>query len=113
MESLRRINDAGGAPLKQGQRLLGPAFAHTSVGLAIADREGHFVEANGAFLETVGRSFEELSRETVNSITHPDDRIANSVGIESLYKGELPDFQIDKRYLRPNGTAVWVRNSLS
>lgn len=120
MESLRRINnasgalgDASGAPGRQGQRLLGPAFAHTSVGLAIADRAGHIIEANSAFLDILGRSFEELSRETVESITHPDDRLANSAGIAALYSGEAPDFQIEKRYLRPDGTVVWVRNSLS
>ena len=113
MESLRRISDASGTPLQHGQRLLGPAFAHTSVGMAIADREGRFVEANLAFLNTVGRNFEELSQETTDSITHPDERAANNAGIEALYEGQLPDFQIEKRYLRPDGTAVWVRNSLS
>jgi PAS domain S-box-containing protein len=113
MESLRRINDASGARMKQGQRLLGPAFAHTSVGLAIADRAGHMIEANSAFLDIVGRSFEDLSRETVESITHAEDRAANRAGIEALYNGTIPDFQIEKRYVRPDGTAVWVRNSLS
>lgn len=113
MESLRRLSEGRGTPLKQGQRLLGPAFAHTFVGLAIADPDGHVIEANSAFLETVGRSFEELSRETIESITHPEDRAANAAGIASLYGGVLPDFQIEKRYLRPDGTAVWVRNSLS
>ncbi|HEY4009135.1 MAG TPA: PAS domain-containing protein [Acidobacteriaceae bacterium] len=113
MESLRRINDASGAPREERQRLLGPAFAHTSVGLAIADRDGRFVEANSAFLDIVGRSFEQLSRETVESVTHPDDREANRAGIAALYEGQSPDFQIDKRYLRPHGTAVWVKNSIS
>lgn len=113
METLRRISDASGVGLKQGQRLLGPAFAHTSVGLAIADRDGHIIEANSAFLDILGRSFDQLSRETIESLTHPDDRAANCAGIESLYNGSLPDFQIEKRYLRLDGSAVWVRNSLS
>lgn len=113
MESLRRINDASGAPLKQGQRLLGPAFTHTSVGLAIADRVGHFIEANSAFLDIVGRSFGELSRETIDSITHVEDRADNRACIDALYSGESPDCQLEKRYVRPDGTAVWVRNSLS
>lgn len=113
MESLRRINNASGARMEQGQRLLGPAFMHTSVGLAIADRPGKFIEANSAFLNIVGRSFEELSRETVDSITHPEDRAENRACIEALYAGEAPDCQLEKRYVRLDGTAVWVRNSLS
>lgn len=111
MESLRRINEASGSP--DGKRLLGPAFAHTAVGLGIADRNGKIIEANSAFLEIVGRSFEELSRETVDSITHPDDRAVNAAGIQRMHSGEAPDFLIEKRYVRPDGTEVWVRNSLS
>lgn len=112
METLRRINRAAGS-LGDERRLIGPAFAHTSVGLAIADREGHILEANSAFLDTVGRTFEQLSHETVHSITHPDDREANAEGIRRLYEGDAADFQIEKRYVHPNGTEVWVRNSLS
>lgn len=113
MESLRRINEASGADNGDERRLIGPAFAHTSVGLAIADRDGRILEANSAFLDTVGRTVEELSRETVHSITHPEDRAANAEGIRRLFAGEVPDFQIEKRYVRPDGTEVWVRNSLS
>jgi PAS domain S-box-containing protein len=113
MENLRRINQATGELPGRERRLIGPAFTHTSVGLAIADREGHILEANSAFLDTVGRSFEELSHETVDSITHPEDRAANAEGVRKLYAGEAPDFQIEKRYLKPDGSEVWVRNSLS
>lgn len=112
MKDLQRINKSTGW-LGDELRLIGPAFRHTSVGLAIADREGRFLEANGAFLDTVGRTFEQLSHETINSITHPDDRAANAEGIRRLYAGEIADFQMEKRYLRRDGTEVWVRNSLS
>jgi PAS domain S-box-containing protein len=81
--------------------------------MAIADREGHIIEANSAFLDIVGRTFEELSRETVDSITHPDDRAANTAAIEAMHAGKMPDFQIEKRYVRPDGSEIWVRNSLS
>ncbi|HVG27702.1 MAG TPA: PAS domain S-box protein [Acidobacteriaceae bacterium] len=113
MESLRRINAASGVSAGEKGRLLGPAFAHTSVGLAIADREGHFVEANSAFLDIVGRTFQELQGETVRSITHPDDWAETARETGLLYAGEAPDIQMEKRYVRPDGTTVWVRNSLS
>jgi PAS domain S-box-containing protein len=114
MESLRRINQASGVPPFETHRpLLGPAFAHTAVGLAIADLQGNIVEANSAFLDIVGRNFSELSCETVESITHPDDREANAAAYRTLQTGEIPDFQIEKRYCRPDGAVVWVRNSLS
>ncbi|HEY5328537.1 MAG TPA: PAS domain-containing protein [Acidobacteriaceae bacterium] len=112
MENLRRINEASGSPNGR-ERLLGPAFARTSVGIAIADGEVHILEANGAFLETLGRSLDELTEETIDSITHPDDRGVNAAGIRSLYAGESQDFQIEKRYVKPDGTEVWVKNSLS
>lgn len=111
MEQLRRIS---GTLDEQGKgSLLGPAFAHTPVGLSIADLEGKFVESNAAFLTIVGRSFDELAGETVASLTHPEDRRTTEEGIASLVAGDISHFSQEKRYLRPDGAAVWVRNSVS
>ncbi len=114
MESLRRIGGTiDGPALKPGEHLLGPTFAHTSVGLAIADLQGHFVEANSGFLTIVGRTLEQLSRETILSITFEEDRSIKIEGIRSLLAGEKPDFLQQKRYCRPDGSLVWVRNTIS
>ena len=95
MESLRKFGE--GVSAQPGERLLGPAFAHTSVGMAIADAEGRFIEANGAFLAIVGRSMEELLRETTASMTYEEDRATNVRLTRSLWSGEIPDFELEKR----------------
>ncbi|MBK7973636.1 MAG: PAS domain S-box protein [Deltaproteobacteria bacterium] len=55
--------------------------------------------------ELVGRSFEE--------ITHPDDVLADVELARLLARGELPRYQIEKRYVRKDGSVVWVSLSRS
>ena len=41
-------------------------------------------------------------------ITHPDDWPSHAQLIEQLAGGALKEIAIDKRYLRPDGSSVWV-----
>jgi two-component system CheB/CheR fusion protein len=48
----------------------------------------------------------------MQDITHPDDQQCDSALFDMLI-GEGAAFQIEKRYLRPDGSAVWVHDSVS
>ena len=96
-----------------GEDRLREAFHHAASGMGIADLDGRFHEANPAYLRIVGRSEQELSGETILSVTHSADRPACQQQLECLVAGEIDSFVIEKRYLRPGGDAVWVRNSFS
>lgn len=67
-----------------------------------------FLGANRRFCEIVGRSWEELLHLTFSAITHPDDRAADEIRFADLYHGRVPEVTAQKRYVRPDGTAVWV-----
>ena len=90
---------------------LSEAFEHAAAGMAITDLEGHFLETNPAFRHIVGRSAEDLSRQTLLSVVHPDDRRECEQNIEELASGRSSAFVREQRYMRPGGEAVWVRNS--
>lgn len=78
MDTLRRISEGSSTPLRQGERLLGPAFAHTSVGLAIANREGRILEANGAFLEKLAATGR-LAASIAHEINNPLEAVTNLI----------------------------------
>jgi two-component system, chemotaxis family, CheB/CheR fusion protein len=84
----------------------------TTVGVAEADRNGRFVLVNDRFCAIVGRSTEELLRLRMQDITHPDDLQVDVPLFDRLVSDGTP-FEIEKRYLRPDGTPVWVHNSVS
>lgn len=68
---------------------------------------------NQKFYQLVGRSEEEVAQLSIRDITHPEDLEANSVYMRQFHAGEIDEKQVEKRYLRPDGTAVWTRVAIS
>ncbi|HZO13388.1 MAG TPA: response regulator [Polyangiaceae bacterium] len=81
-------------------------------GIAQADRTGRFTLVNDRFCEMVGRSREELVELHMQEITHPDDLAETVVRFEGVVETGIP-YVIEKRYVRPDGSIVWVQNSVS
>ena len=90
-----------------------PAVAEQAeAGIVIVDAGHRMSFANERYCEILGRTRGELLGRTVQELTHPDDWAFN----EPLYRRAMAagaSFTIEKRYLRPDGTAVWVRNVVS
>jgi PAS domain S-box-containing protein len=89
------------------------AFRHAMIGMAIVDLAGRPVKVNDAFCRLLGQSEEELRRDTVFALTHPDDIEASLALIERLLSGEVPSARIEKRYVRKDGSILWGLLSLS
>ncbi len=88
-------------------------FEQAAVGLAHLDLEGRWLRVNQKLLEIVGYNREELLRLTFQDITHPDDRGADLDRMQRLLSGEMEGYSIDKRYVRKDGSQVWVNSSVS
>ncbi len=41
-------------------------------------------------------------------VTHPDDLVKQRGFLEQMYRGEIAQFSMEKRYLRPDGQVVWA-----
>ncbi|MGI4858216.1 MAG: PAS domain S-box protein [Janthinobacterium lividum] len=84
----------------------------SSAGIAQTTLEGQFIFVNDRYCSLVGRSREELMTLRMHQLTHPDHLPANSKQFDNLTQGGAA-FEIEKRYLRPDGSAIWVRNSVT
>jgi PAS domain S-box-containing protein len=98
--------------LRQRESRLRAVFDQATVGLARTDLSGRFLELNDRYCEIVGRSKEELLVSKMQDITHPED-LAHNVPLFVAAAAGGPPFEIDKRYLKPDGATVWVRNSVN
>ncbi|MFN7996101.1 MAG: PAS domain S-box protein [Bryobacteraceae bacterium] len=87
-------------------------FEHAAVGVAVCDTAGRFLSANRSFSRLTGYTLDELIHLDFVSITYPEDRPASAGMARRLNSGELSDYVREKRYVRPDGGIVWVRNSL-
>lgn len=84
----------------------------TNVGIAETDFDGRFLQVNPTYCELVGRSAEDLRSMDKRGVTHPDDIARYLEKLKALVAGG-PAFRIEKRYVRPDGSVVWVDNAVS
>jgi PAS domain S-box-containing protein len=83
------------------------------IGMALVALDGRFVRVNAALCEIVGHPAEELLRLNFRDITHPDDLGSDLVLAGRLERGEIPRYQLEKRYIRKDGAIVSVMLSAS
>jgi PAS domain S-box-containing protein len=89
-------------------------FEGTATALAAADiASGRLLRVNHRICELLGYTVDELLGMTFEEITHPDERAHNCLAIAQIRRGEQHDFRIEKRYVRKDGTAVWVDVTVS
>jgi len=84
-------------------------FGSINIGMVMVSTEGRLLRANGAFARFLGYSEGELAGRVVIELTHPDDREATRSQFAALVSGRAGVVDIEKRYLRRDGTAVWAR----
>jgi PAS domain S-box-containing protein len=105
--------DRAEAALRTSEQRLRAMFEDAAVGIVEVDREDRFVAVNGRFCDMLGYARDELIGRTLHEITAPDDlavtRDLNAAG----QTGELRAFEYEKRYLRRDGTPVWVHVTVS
>jgi len=98
--------------LRESKEQLQALFSQTAGGLIVIDRQGRILMVNPRFREIVGYSEEELLQLTTSQITHPeDDQISTDWRRQMQEDGENRVFE--KRYIKKDGTVVWVRNFVS
>jgi PAS domain S-box-containing protein len=83
------------------------------IGMALVALDGRFVRVNRALSEIIGYSAAELQGLTFQAITHPDDLDADLALFGQLAHGDIPRYQLGKRYIRKDGTIVDVLLSAS
>lgn len=89
------------------------AFTNAPIGCAIVALDGAFLQVNEALCRIVGYSAAELHTLTFQDITHPDDLDADLALVHALVAGDIPNYRMEKRYLRPDGTQVWINLTVS
>jgi PAS domain S-box-containing protein len=95
--------------LRAGEAEFRALFELSTMGVAEADpATGRFLRANARFCEITGRSLEEVLNSTFESITHPDDVEQTRAVVGPVMRGEAQRWEFEKRYVRPDGTVVWV-----
>ncbi len=94
--------------LKESEERFRATFEQAAVGMAHVALDGRWLRVNEKLLEIVGYGREELLGLTFQDITHPDDLDAVLGYVRPLLAGEIETYSMEKRYLRKDGSMVWI-----
>jgi PAS domain S-box-containing protein len=107
-------SDGAAETVVKNDDLFKACFEHATIGFGIADLKGRLLAVNPAYCAITGYTEDELLfTHSYKTLTHPEDLAANVELILSLREGQIPAFNVEKRYLKKDGCIVWVRNSVS
>lgn len=88
-------------------------FEQAPVGITLTDSTGKIIDANQKFLEIMEMKKEALLSLDWMTITHPDDFEEDVRQMNRMLSGEIDAYEMDKRYIRPDGSFVWVHMAVT
>ncbi len=84
----------------------------TTVGIALTDLKGKFTFVNDHYSQIVGYSPKELMKLQLKDIIYPEDVASQQEKFQQMVQTGTP-FTLEKRYVRKDGSLVWVSNSIT
>ncbi len=100
------------AERKRAEERLRHIFESSPIGVCLVTRKLGFVEVNPALCTMLGYTVEEMSKLSVEDITHPDDREISCELTRKLFaKGE--SFRLEKRYVTKNNEVIWAQTTVT
>ena len=99
--------------LRESEERFRGTFENAAVGIVHVDASGRFVRVNEKFCAIVGYPRGELLQRTFHDVTHPDDLAAGIESFAALMQGKLASYALEKRYVRKDGSPVWVELFIS
>ena len=96
------------AALRESEERFRRTFELAGSGVAHIGMDRRFVRVNRRLCEMTGYSEDELLRLTGREISHPEDVDVINAQRPGLYAGEVDAVRVEKRYLRKDGSVIWV-----
>ena len=99
--------------LRESEKRFRATFEQAAVGVAHSSPDGRLLLMNRRLCDILGYSAEELLAKTYQEVTHPEDLVAELEYARRLLAGEIEHASYEKRYIRKDGSTVWVNLTAS
>jgi len=99
--------------LKESEERFRATFEQAAVGIAHVAIDGKIDLVNQKLCQILNFTHEELLTLTFEAITHPEDQDSDSEYIHQILTGEIDTYSIEKRFLRQDGSQVWINLTVS
>ncbi len=92
--------------LRQQEEQLRLTLENAPIGIVTVGLDGRLLSINPAFCNILGYTAEELTRLSIEDITHPDDFEETSKRFQALMQGDIDSYELEKRYIRRDGAII-------
>jgi PAS domain S-box-containing protein len=99
--------------LSESEKRFRETFEQAAVGIAHVGIDGQWLQVNQKLCDIVGYTREQLMELTFQDITHPADLAPDLVYVEQLLAGEIANYSLEKRYIRKDGSEIWIELTVS
>ncbi|MBI5583807.1 MAG: PAS domain S-box protein [Deltaproteobacteria bacterium] len=99
--------------LQENEERFRATFEQAAVGLAHVAPNGRWLRVNQKLCAIVGYSREELLQKTFQDITYPEDLETDLENGRQLLAGKIPTYRRQKRYIRKDGSLIWINLTVS
>lgn len=99
--------------LEESRKVFKNAFDYSSIGMALVDIKGRWLDVNQSICDIFGYTREEMQQHTFIEMTHPEDIEADLEYTRQLLSREIDNYRMEKRYFRKDGSTVWILLSAS
>lgn len=113
LQEILQRSEAFAIALRDSEERFRLTFQQAAVGMAHVAEDGHWLRINQKICEISGYTEAELLQMRFQDITHPDDLAADVEQANQVIEGTLDQYSMEKRYIRKNGSPVWVDLTVS
>jgi PAS domain S-box-containing protein len=99
--------------LRESEKRFRTVFELAPVGMTLVRPNGRPFAVNQDFQEMMGYPSDELCSQRFTDFTHPEDVDSSIKSVQTLVSGQRGHFQMQKRYIRRDGSVIWGNVSVS
>ncbi|MBF2088134.1 MAG: PAS domain S-box protein [Synechococcales cyanobacterium K44_A2020_017] len=99
--------------LKDSEERFRATFEQAAVGIAHVSRQGQWLRVNQTLCNILGYSREELMALRYQDVTPPEYLECDRQIVDQLFQGEAETCNLEKEYVRRDGSRIWVKITAS
>ncbi len=99
--------------LRASDMLFRTILESAAIGIALVDMQGKVMVTNPALQKMLGYDAAELRGMNIAQFVHPDDDHAPDTLFQEMIEGERDHYRVERRYIRKDGSMLWVRPTAS
>lgn len=99
--------------LRHSEQLFRATFENAAVGMALVSLDSRWLSVNERLLSILGYTEQEMLAKTLPEVAHPDDVPGHLHQFGLLKSGAIDRYSREKRYLKKDGSPIWVHVTVS